>query len=93
MYKQVFRLNDCINSYNILNTMQDKEIRFMYRQLLEEYNINRYSIYRMPIVKYDYFMCLDNVYLPHINYMRQLLINRSIEVDSIDKEFGLKINE
>lgn len=93
MLTHVFRLNNCINSYDIISTMQDASVRFLYRQLLEEYKTNKQSIYKMSIVKYEYFMYLDSVYIPHITYMKQLLLERKIEVDSIDREFGLKINE
>lgn len=93
MQTEVFNLNSCIWSYNILDNLSDSTVKFMYNSLLEEYNINRKLIYKMNVVKYDYFYYLYNLYNPHIKYMRDKLVSRKIDADSIDKKMGLKISD
>ena len=89
MLASVYRINTCIESYTTIASKTDAELRSMYRRLLEEYIINKHLMNNTSILKCSYFMYLDSVYVPHINYMRQILCTRKIEVDSIDKELGI----
>lgn len=91
MYTQVSHLNHCIDTYSILDTVSDNSLKFMYTRLWDEYNVNRQIIYRLAVVKYEYFAYVDSIFLPHLKYMRDELAKRKIDVDSVDEELGVKI--
>lgn len=80
MTTQVFRLNQCIGLYCMINYLSDYVLKIAYTRLIEEYNINRQLISKMYILKNWYYLYLDNLFLPHINYMSNILEIRQIAV-------------
>ena len=77
METQTFYLKHCIERYNNLDKLSNKELKYMYDRLVEEYNINLHLIGAMPIIKTHYYVCINNLFLPHINYMSYILSNIS----------------
>lgn len=80
MTTQVFRLNQCINLYYQINCLNDYTLKCAYTKLIEEYNINKQLINKMNIVKNMYYIYLDNLFLPHINYMSNIIETRQIAI-------------
>jgi hypothetical protein len=80
MYAQVSNLNHCIANYNNIDSLSNKALKYMYTRVVDEYNINRHIINRLPIVKDYYYVYVDNLFLPHINYMQNILIGKGINL-------------
>jgi len=80
METQTFYLRHCIERYNNLNRLSNKELKYMYDRLVEEYNINIHLVNTLPIVKTQYYMYLNNIFIPHINYMAYILSNKGIDI-------------
>ena len=80
METQTFYLRHCIERYNNLNKLSNKELKYMYDRLVEEYNINLHLIGAMPIIKNHYYVYINNLFVPHINYMTYILSSKGIEI-------------
>ena len=80
METQTFYLRHCIERYNNLNKLSNKELKYMYDRLVEEYNINLHLIGAMTIIKNHYYVYINNLFVPHINYMTYILSSKGIEI-------------
>ena len=80
METQTFYLKHCIERYNNLDKLSNKELKYMYDRLVEEYNINIHLIGAMPIIKNHYYVYINNLFAPHINYMTHILSSKGIEI-------------
>ena len=90
MQTRVYNLNQCIDLYNTMSSLSNAAIIGMYTRLWQEYKINKNLTYKMSIVKYEYFIYLDNVFLPYITYIRNILISRNVDVLPIEEELKVK---
>ncbi len=87
MVTRVYHLNKYLELYNILNTLESKILRNIYENILEEYHINRRLTYKMYIIRYDYFYYLESLYIPHIMYLREMLISRKVDTSKIEDKY------
>ena len=81
MYSQVLNLNRCIEAYSRINSLSDNSLKKLYEDLLHEYNINKHLISSMKVVKPYWFIYIDSMFLPHLNYLRCILISRRVNID------------